>query len=137
MIADAIVSAARALIGTPFRHQGRLPGIALDCAGVVIVVADQLGLPYADEYGYARQPSSGRLEAALAIQPGLVRIMGEPQAGDVLLMRFASEPQHLGICAGESLIHAWEAAGKVVEHRIDAVWKRRIVAIYRFIEDQA
>lgn len=137
MTPDAIVAVARAQLGTPFRHQGRLPGIALDCAGLVVVVADQLGLPHADQTGYARQPSGGRLEAALASQPGLVRIDGEPQAGDVLLMRFSGMPQHLGICTDDTLIHAWEAAGKVVEHRLDTVWRRRIVAVYRFIEVSA
>ncbi|MBK8745664.1 MAG: peptidase P60, partial [Propionivibrio sp.] len=39
----AILAAARACIGTPFVHQGRIPGLALDCAGLVVAVAQAIG----------------------------------------------------------------------------------------------
>ena len=36
MIARAdIVAAARSLIGTPFRHQARLPGVGIDCLNLI------------------------------------------------------------------------------------------------------
>src|SRR3546814_6225898 len=37
MTGDKIASAARACIGTPFRPQGRLAGVGLDCIGLAAV----------------------------------------------------------------------------------------------------
>lgn len=140
MMREKIVSAARAEIGTPFRHQGRIPGKALDCAGLVIVVADKIGAEYRDQQGYSNRPSGGLLESALDGQSGLERIeINDRKAGDVLLMRFNSDPQHLAIFAGlvdvyqaEGIIHAWAQARKVCEHRMSDEWRSRIVRAYRF-----
>ena len=114
MTPDDIVSAARGLIGTPFVHQGRIPGRALDCAGLVVAVAQAVGVEYIDQTGYSCSPSGGLLEAALDGQPGIMRIEpSDREPGDVLLMRFAGDPQHLAILAGATIIHAWEAPGVV------------------------
>ena len=129
-----VVDAARSMLKTPFRHQGRVPGLALDCAGLVVCAATQAGYLPNDYQGYGRTPANGLLESAVESQSFLQRIIGEPIAGDILLMRFAGDPQHLAICAGETIIHAWEAVGMVCEHRLDDKWRRRIVGIYRFIE---
>lgn len=132
--APDIVAAARSLIGTPFRHQGRVPGLALDCAGLVIAVAAQLGIDHFDVPGYGRRPHQGLLEQTLDTQPALHAVgRSAHQAGDILLMRFAREPQHLAISAGDTIIHSWEAAGKVCEHGLDDVWQSRIVRVYRFV----
>ena len=130
---DAIITAARAALGTPFAHQGRMPGVALDCAGLVVSVAAALGLPYLDSPGYGRSPANGLLEAALDSQPCLVRV-ATPEPGDILLMRFQGEPQHLGIFTGETMIHAWQVVGSVCEHRMTEAWLRRVVRVYRFVE---
>jgi cell wall-associated NlpC family hydrolase len=125
-----IVDRARECLGTPFKHQGRLPGIALDCAGLAAYVA-QGWHEVIEPAAYGRTPHDAQLKAWVELQPYLVRTT-EAMAGDLLLMRFTREPQHLGVCAGETLIHSYQSAGKVVEHNIDAVWRRRIVAVYRF-----
>lgn len=140
MTRDDILTAARAELDTPFRHQGRTPGWALDCAGLVVQVAAALGLDYADQQGYSRHPSDGLLESALDGQPCLERIaLADMQAGDVLLMKFASDPQHLAIHAGwsavyqaEGIIHAWLLVKKVCEHVLTDEWRGRIVRVYRF-----
>jgi cell wall-associated NlpC family hydrolase len=131
-LADKILAAARACLGTPFRHQGRLPGIALDCAGLICHVCESIGVPYTDERGYSRLPHQGRLQAALDAQESLVRV-SDPAPGDVLLFRFRTEPMHIGIYAGETIIHAYEQAGKVCEHRMDDAWRARIVQAYRIV----
>ena len=137
LVAD-ILAAARACLGTPFRHQGRIPGLALDCAGLVVHVVNALGLPYQDEQGYSRLPHHGRLEAALDMQPALRQIpVAERAPGDVLLMRFRAEPTHLGILAGDTVIHAYEQAGKVCEHRMDAAWTARIARVYRIVRGES
>ena len=138
MAPDDIIAAARAAIGTPFRHQGRTAGSGLDCVGLGAHVLTTLGIPYVDQEGYGRRPSEGRLEAALAGQPRLVKVpRSDLRAGDFLLMRFFKAPQHLAIFTGDTVIHAWETAGKVCEHRLDDAWKKRIVAVYRIVEVDA
>jgi cell wall-associated NlpC family hydrolase len=130
MTPDDIIAAARSALDVPFRHQGRtLRG--LDCAGLIMHVARQLDIEYVDAGGYARQPSNGLLETMLDMQPSLERVSAM-LPGDILLMRFTGEPQHLGIYAGKTLIHAWAQPGKVCEHDFIAPWPRRVVRIYRF-----
>lgn len=130
---ERIIAAARAEIGTPFAHQGRTPGIALDCAGLVVAVARAIGLPHNDDTGYGRSPANGLLESALDGQPCLVRV-ATSEPGDVLLMRFQGDPQHLGIYTGETIIHAWQIVDRVCEHRMTAAWRQRVVRVYRFVE---
>lgn len=140
MTPEAIIAAARAEIGTPFRHQGRASGKGLDCAGLVCHVASAVGAEYVDQQGYARRPSNGLLESALDGQPCLERIaLPEIQPGDVLLMKFSGDPQHLAIYIGrsevyqaEGIVHAWLQARKVAENRLTDEWRSRIVRAYRF-----
>lgn len=129
---DSIISIARSAIKTPFVHQGRIAGKALDCAGLVIYVAKELNLEYIDAATYSRNPTDSLLEDALDRQPCLERVVGEPQAGNILLMRFTGDPQHLGIYTGKTLIHAWQPPGQVCEHDLTPIWRRRIVRTYRF-----
>ena len=133
MTVDDILDAARQCLGTPFRHQGRLIAFGLDCAGVAIPVARRIGVGHLDLTGYGRTPANRQLERSLDAQPCLERVaLSARSPGDLLLMRFASEPQHLAICAGETIIHAYEAAGKCCEHRLSSLWEARIVRVYRF-----
>lgn len=133
MTPDNLIASARELLGFPFRHQGRSPSGKVDCAGVICHTAERNGIPYADQRDYPRQPGGSRLESALDTQPSLVRVpKSQVLAGDVLLMRFDGEPQHLALYTGENIIHAYETMGKVVEHALTDIWNRRIVAVYRF-----
>lgn len=127
---DEILAAARSCLETPFRHQGRIPGRSLDCAGLAVVALQSVGIPVDDVRGYSRLPHKGRLQAALDAQPALERVT-DIQAGDILLMKFGSEPQHLAICAGETIIHAYEQAGKTCEHGFTDEWRNRVVRAYR------
>ena len=133
MTAAEILAAARACLNTPFVHQGRIPGRALDCAGLVVAVAKAIGADYQDVPGYGRTPANGLLRQTLEAQPCLEPVaIAERQPGDILLMRFAKEPQHLAIFAGENIIHSYMDVGRVCEHGLTDVWRSRIVAAYRF-----
>jgi cell wall-associated NlpC family hydrolase len=130
MTADEIIAAARAELGTPFMHQGRIPGRGVDCIGLSIVVARnwyQIDEPEA----YGRLPLNGLLQAGFDAHPLLVRV-SEPEAGCILLMRFGKNPQHIAICAGKTIIHSYEQVGRVVEHNLDDKWRQRIVRAYKF-----
>jgi len=95
---EAVVAAARALLGTPFHHQGRLPGLALDCAGVVICVARSLGLidPEFEVNGYPRLPDGVSLRRYC--DENLVPVTASRVGGVVLVsMARNADPHHLGI----------------------------------------
>jgi cell wall-associated NlpC family hydrolase len=134
MTVDDILSAARACLKTPFRHQGRRLGVGLDCAGVAAHVAASVGCCVLDQRGYGRLPSRGQLEAALDAQPDLERVsdIAARQPGDLLLMRIKRDPQHLAILAGATIIHAYEAVAECCEHDLSPEWAARIVRVYRF-----
>lgn len=131
MTQDDIISAARECLGTRFKHQGRLVGRALDCAGVVCHVAVRIGLCYDAPTDYPRTPYQGLLESTLDGQACLERV-SDMQPGDILLMRFMTDPQHLAIWTGSTIIHAYESVGKCCEHRMDDAWRARVMRVYRF-----
>lgn len=139
MRADDIIILARSAIGTPFRHQGRDVGKGLDCAGLLTHILRELGIDHKDRTGYARMPSGGQIETALEdhVSIGVIyRIqLSEMQLGDFVLMKFEGEnaSRHLGVCAGNTLIHAWAIARKVCEHDFDDMWKRRVTRAYRLV----
>jgi hypothetical protein len=114
----------------------------VDCAGLVIMVAHELGLSEFDTRDYARQASDeSMLEACrehLIVVP-----RSQAQPGDVPVMRFANN-RHIGIFGdyvhgGLSLIHAFsQAPRRVVEHRFTDDWLRAysasLLAVFRFPE---
>ncbi len=139
-IAKSVEATAREYIGTRWHHQGRVKGVGVDCVGLVICVARDLGLgDFTTGGGYGRLPTGGRLRAGLTADLDSVP-MTEMQPGDVVLMRFSGEPQHVAILSDMGgrlgLIHAHATQRKVVEHGLDDVWKSRIVAVFRFKDVQ-
>jgi cell wall-associated NlpC family hydrolase len=138
-----IVSAARGWLGTPFRHQGRVKGLGLDCVGLPIMVAHELGITAKDGHAvapmeycdYPEQPVDGRV---LRICQELMIETSKPaQPGDVLCFRVPSVPCHVAIVSDLSIaylgiIHVNRFIGRVVEHRLDQKWRRRIAAGFNF-----
>ncbi len=132
-----ILDEARAWLGTPFHHQGRVRGVGVDCIGLIVGVARGLGMAVADRTDYARLPDGHGLAAALDDQMRRLA-QTEPGPGDVLLLRIRHQPQHVGILGeGGTLIHAHAGAGRVVETPLAGWWGRRVLAVYRFpkVED--
>lgn len=134
-----IVACARRWVGTPWRHQGRGAG-GIDCAGLPIAVAAELGLAQVQVGGYGRQPD-GRTLRALCRRYMTPIAIGELAPGDVVTLRFpnAAEESHLAMVVdhprrGLGLVHALNARdgnGRVVEHGLDSAWRARITAAYR------
>ena len=58
-----ILAAARTWLGTPWRHQGRLKGVAVDCGGLILGVGRELGLLDFDTRAYGRIPDGQQLRA--------------------------------------------------------------------------
>jgi cell wall-associated NlpC family hydrolase len=132
-----VIAIARSLLGTPFHHQGRVPGVGVDCAGVPIVVARTLGLvpENFDVAGYPPIPDGSSLR--VYCEANMIRWSYEEPGGAVLIAWKDGPPQHLGIVAqhphgGLSIIHADSVRQKrVIETRLE--WSRymRRVQAYR------
>ena len=120
-------TAARQYLGVKFHHQGRQPW-ALDCAGLLILAARDIGREGNDLKGYSRIPDGVTLQAILNSQ--LKRVFRKPKPNDILLLRFRKNPQHIAIATDIGIIHSYESIGHVVEHGLDEKWIKRIVAVY-------
>lgn len=131
-----IVNAAREYLGTPFHHQGRVKGVGVDCAGLLVCVGRDLGLNVFDDVTYAHEPDPALLRMMLASQLKIVNPHQQPEPGDIVLMRWgAAHSQaatHLGIVSDIGLIHAYAPAHKVVETSIDDDIRRSIVGRFRW-----
>lgn len=129
----------------PFVHQGKtLAG--MDCVGALCYALQYEG----DVPNYPRDPVNGELERELR------KLFGEPvfyraniltnpvvanndlRVGDVVSMQYAGPVRHVGMIGdyipvpGElSLLHTSASIGRVVEHILDAKWRRRIVGVWR------
>lgn len=134
---EEIVGAARAWLGTPYRHQASTIGAGCDCLGLVRGVwrtlygEEPAPLPnYSADWREAGR-GEGLLEAAKAL---MQRAEGEPQAGQLLLFRLGRTPapRHCGIMvSGERFIHAQEGLG-VVEANMSESWRKRVAAAFAF-----
>jgi cell wall-associated NlpC family hydrolase len=133
-----IVRVARSYLGTPFHHLGRLPGVGLDCAGVLVCVCRELGLVSAgfDTPAYSPTPD-GRtlLDGCAQYMTPIDREAMQP--GDAILVITDLHPQHLAILGdhahgGLSIIHAAALArpARVIETRLLFSRAQRFVAAF-------
>ncbi len=128
-----IAAEARTWCNTPWRHQGRLMGIAIDCGGLITMTGKALGILEFDWTVYNRIPDGVTLRALCDKYLDRVDHMA---VGYILLMHFKGPPQHLGILGDKgkpfSLIHAHAESRKCVEHRLDERWLNMICGMYRY-----
>lgn len=141
-----LATAARAYIGTRFRHRGRSTN-GVDCAGLGILAYADCGVELPDFRLYGRDP----------LADGLITYMtaalGDPlwsegagaweplklQDGDVIVMRFVKEPHHVAIVAEKdyggtmalNIIHADGHVKRVHEQRLMPDMVDRITHVYR------
>lgn len=133
-----IVAVARELLDTPFKHQGRTPGVGLDCAGVLQQVGARLEfIPRGFDFtAYDTYPDPTIARSMLArftdvVAGGLKNAL----LGDFLLIADAGRPVHLGVLAAKNgywtVIHASMRDGAVVEHILDKAFSRLVRGVYR------
>lgn len=123
---DAFLAEARSWLGVRWLHQGRNRH-GVDCIGLLLVTCWALELTDYDVSGYGRSPNADfmRRECDRLMVPSAA-----PRPGDVYLMRFGTEPQHIAIATERGLLHAYAPARKVVETTLPDAWRPRIVAAY-------
>lgn len=134
---ERIVAEARSWIGTPFHHQGRSKGIAVDCAGLLLGVASALGLPHADypRREYSRFPMVGeRLYDFLRNQAPEISV--EQVAPGSIYLFWVHRPtvaQHFAIATEPGrMVHAWSEAERCCETNLGPYWESRIYAAFDF-----
>lgn len=141
-----IVNEARSWLGVRFAHQGRSKETGCDCIGLIVGVAQALNLRSrsgrllvdCDYQNYSMTPNDNQLQCELAKH---LYEIDEYGPGDIVLLRFAKNPQHLAIVSEANyggkwhptLIHAYSVAAIVCEHRFDHRWQRRLVGVYTII----
>src|SRR5262245_33676873 len=135
LLRDQIIAEARTWLRTPFRHQGRVKGVGVDCAGLVVMVGQSLGLLTYDTREYGVIPNPRRMKGLL--DQYLVPIqLGEFKPGDVVYMAFKQfpvhPPMHLAIVTDVGIIHAFATNKIVVEHSLDAEWRGRFRNAYSY-----
>lgn len=126
-----IVREAQSWKGTPWQHQGRSKGLAVDCVGLLVGIAAKLRLPHMDRKAYARYPRGNELLDLLRDQMDEIRIAAP---GDVLAlwMRQRGIASHVAVRSDHGIIHACNRRKMVIEHTLDARWRERIVASFRY-----
>lgn len=143
-VAD-VQKTARLYVGTPFRHQGRIRDLAIDCVGLVLCVGEDLGLvdsagvPFlrADYPDYAAQPTSSFVLEELR-RRATAKLPGAPiEPGDLLAIRIPSLPCHAAVVVDRGgqlyMIHAYDSGPKqCVEHILSAAWRNRAVGVFGF-----
>jgi cell wall-associated NlpC family hydrolase len=128
---DPIASAAQSCIGTPYHHLGRLPGVGLDCVGLVLhAFATGASIVLPDEPVYPRRGSPDLLLPWLHqhFTPAPA-----PHPGDLISFWIHAPHNvcHLAIRTPRGICHVHAGVGRVVEHRIDAPWQQRVHGIWR------
>ena len=102
--------------GTPFHHQGRVPHVGLDCVGLPICAAQEIGIPMKDNLEYGHEPSSRFLRYMIVDVNGLISCpVDDDQPGDIILMRYSAEPTHVAIRTHDGIVHAYAPMRKVVK----------------------
>ncbi|MBI2801233.1 MAG: peptidase P60 [Gammaproteobacteria bacterium] len=131
----AIIAAARGYLGTPFHHQGRVRGVGVDCAGLLVCTARDLGATPLDLPNYDHEPDPKVIREYLNAQMQFVRPQ-EATLADVLLMQFPRHrvgfATHLAILTDIGIIHAYAPARKVVETALEGPFRTGIMGAYRW-----
>ena len=120
------IDRALALVGTPFRAQGRGPA-GLDCVGLVLAACDLPQGLARDDY-QLRGDHRGEIMGALGARFRRVN-PARRRVGDLLLMAVAEDQLHLGVLTPRGFVHADARLRRVVETPGLPRWP--VIAIYR------
>lgn len=124
------IAQASTWLKTPYHHQGRVKGVGVDCIGLLVCVAEELGIDCSDvPTNYSRAPDAAELFRSLSAS-GHVSPTDTPRPGDIAFFRIRGQPTHFGLLTDFGFIHADQTFG-VVEVPMDAKWAGRVIANYK------
>ncbi|MDY3830979.1 MAG: SH3 domain-containing protein [Candidatus Ventricola sp.] len=127
--AQDAISAARSLIGTPYKE--------LDCIGLIVRVirTSPGGVGAYRTAGTNTLWKSAEVSAKYRDLTWRQEGIAGAQAGMLAFKRRGTDVHHVGLVTGDgTVIHSSSAAGKVVETKLDDTWQ--LLAVHRYIEVQ-
>lgn len=136
ILRSEVEEVARSFCGTPFKYKGRVPGLGLDCSGVIAKLAEQLGF-FTDDYtNYSEQYE---VKAGVLVEQ-MSRVMDEVPIesrliGDVAVFwvdRRTEAPLHLGVLTDRGMVHVHSKKGSRVAETGLGHWKGRMTHVFRF-----
>lgn len=136
--AKELVEAARAYEGVRYRDQGR-SARGLDCAGLIIVTARDVGISSFDTTAYGRRPNVAEFTRHM-LEAGCTRLPhGQHEHGDILRFALEGWPVHIGIYevderGDEWVIHAYLPHRQVTRERLRPELEAKISTVWRFPE---
>lgn len=123
------VEAARGWMGVRWMHQGR-NRMGVDCVGLLIVSAADIGIDIPDLQGYRRSPRPEIFLEHIRANSDPAML---PEPGNFGIFRDGTQPCHVGIFAemhGQtSLLHAYAGTGVVMEEPFIHHWPSRLIEI--------
>ncbi len=140
----AVVAAAREYLEKPWEWGGRNRFNAIDCIGLLVLVAEDLGLPSKwGMKGYAFADYSAdqffvdghELSMRGLMDKPLIQIpVAEAGIGDIecYWIRDRNIVCHCGLLTDRGLIHTHQGSKKVIETAKDSFWKRRATCAFRY-----
>lgn len=147
MTRDQVFLQARTWLGSPYKHMGRSKTAGVDCVGIVIGVASELGYEIEAPTRYTTAPSGDMLvehcEKSLRRQERDIEAIRQGnlaslKQGDICLFWGFTRQMAQHFCfvgdlgSRKTMLHAWSKHGQVVEHGMHAEWGRRVMAVYAY-----
>ena len=104
---EAFVAAARSYVGTPFHWHGRVPGVGLDCSGVIVCAGLEVGLEFPSPKKYTKANQSTVIADCLSVHCRRIDLAKTNlQSGDILVFEIEGGPGHIMVVDGDQVIHA-------------------------------
>ena len=128
---EAIAQAALRHLGTPFVLGRRDVGRALDCVGLILVVARELQLPVLEPPAYSLRQMLRSTAQETAIQCGLTQKHELVLSSDVVLLEMITgRPFHFGIVCGDLVVHACDRRKRVVSDPFTNCFDSRVRGVF-------
>lgn len=119
-------------MGSPFVHAGRNEH-GYDCAGVILVPAQHLGLTTWKPTNYSPTGFAGYLQQCLPLHCHRLLDYEHRHPGDILIIYTRGHPVHLAYLTGENtIIHADLRVGRVLEEPFSDQWQKRVHSAWRW-----
>ena len=152
-VRERIAASARSLIGTPYQHQGREPGVSIDCGGVAICtgyLTEGIYMTDVRDRNYSRWPWVGTSFYRAFRERSDEIPVEDIKMGSILMFAFKRKrtPRHCGVVVDEKFmvhtpIQMIKKSGHYRKPRVELsrwnspFWKKKIYAVfdYRSAED--